>query len=173
MASKTIFDTDFQFNNLNLSKIIFSDNSEQTTAYLGNSPAPRQIIYPITTSTILYCNNGLTAVTTSNFQIVNLYTVFVGALYFQNPNNENINSTELVFNNTYSGNLEITLLNDVALHPIITSSSFAYFIQNSTGILIYGTLQLNNSGSLVAYFNNVNIIQLETYTLNFFTFQYA
>jgi len=173
MSSKTIFDNDFQFNNLNLSKLIFSDNSQQTTAYLGNSPEPRQTIYPITTSTILYCNNGLTAVSTSNFQIVNLYTVNLGSLYFQNPNNENITSTEIVFSNNYSGNLEITLLNDISLHPIITSSSFAYFIQNSTGILIYGNLQLNKTGSLVAYFNNVNIIQLETYTINFFTFQYA
>lgn len=172
MSSKTIFEADFSFENLNIKKLIFNDNSEQSTAYLGNQPLPRQTIYPITTSTILNCNNGLTAVSTSSFQIVNLYSVDIGGLYFQDISNNNLSSVNIVFSNSYNGNLEITLLPEISSNPNITTSAFATFENISTSILTFGNITINNNGSVVAMFKNVDIIQLNEYTLSFYSIQY-
>ena len=172
MSSKTIYDNDFKFHNLSINELQFEDGSVQTTAYLGNSPLPRQTIYPITTSTILYCNNNLTAVSTSNFQIVNLYTITIGGLYFQDTSNNLLSSTNIVFSNSYNGNIEITILNDISLHPIIDTSTYATFKDVSTGILTFGNITVNKNGSVVANFNNVSIVQLQNYTLSFYSITY-
>jgi hypothetical protein len=172
MSSKTIYDGDFKFDNLSINELRFGDGSIQTTGYLGNSPIPRQTVYPITTSTILNCNNNLTAVSTSNFQIVNLYTVYMGGLYFQDTSNNNLSSVNVVFSNSYNGNIQIQLLNDISLHPIITTSAYATFLNNANGVITFGDITINNNGSVVANFPNVQIVFQQPYTITFFTIPY-
>jgi hypothetical protein len=172
MSARTILDNDFEFNNLHLNKLQFSDNSVQQTAYLGNSPLPSQVIYPITTSTILYCNNGLTATSTTDFNIVNLHTGFISVLYFQDLTLNNITSINLNFSNTFYGDLEITLLSSVNSPPYYTSN-FASSITNiNTGTLTFGNLNINKNGSLTVSFNNITINN-NTYTLSLFSYIYV
>jgi hypothetical protein len=173
MSSRTILDNDFEFNNLHLTKLQFSDNTVQTTAYNGSSPLPQQIVYPITTTTILYCNNNLTATTSTNFQIVNLFTMFNCALFFQDVNDNNISYFDLNFSNSITNTtLEITLLNSIGRNPLINTAIFAYLVEISTGILTYCSININTDGSVVVIINNVNITQSQTYRLNVFTCPY-
>jgi len=172
MSAKTILDNDFEFNNLHLTKLQFSDNSIQTTAYLGNSPLPSQIVYNLPINTQLITNNGYSTIL-ENVKIINLHTGFMGVLYFQDSSGNNINSLNINFSNSFTGNLQITLIDVINFLPYYTSSFAVSIINDSTKTLTFGNIIINKTGSLIAFFDDININNTNTYTLNVLTYVYA
>jgi hypothetical protein len=173
MSSRTILDNDFEFNNLHLNKLQFSDNSIQTTAYLGNSPLPSQVIYNIPNNTQLDVNFSGYSTILSEINVVNLHTGFISVLYFQNSTFNNIISVNLSFSDNYNGNLEITLLPTINNDPYYTTNFATTLTNTQTGTLTFGNIIVNKAGSLVASFNNVEINNTSTYSLSFLTCLYA
>jgi len=174
MSAKTIFDNDFEFKNLHLNKLQFSDNSIQTTAYLGNSPLPTEKNFDISQNTDLSINFVGFATIQQNINILNLHTGFIGVLYFQDASLNNINSFNLTFFSSGSNiDLKITILNSVNFLPYKTSSFPSSILNTITGELTFGNIIINNSGSLVASFNNFSFNNTSIYTLNVYSCLYA
>jgi hypothetical protein len=173
MSSKTIYDSEFQFTKLNINELVFSDNSIQNTAYLGNSPLPSQIIYNIPNNTELNVNFTGYSTILNEINIVNLHTGFISVLYFQDSIFNNINSVNLSFSNSYTGDLQITLLPSVNNDPYYTSNFSSTLTNNQTGTLTFGNIIINKSGSLIVSFDNITINNTDTYSLSFITCIYA
>jgi hypothetical protein len=172
MSSRTILDNDFEFNNLHLNHLQFSDNSIQTTAYLGNSPLPSQVVYNLPINTQLITNNGYSTIL-ENVKIINLHTGFMSGLYFQDSSGNNINSLNINFSNSFTGNLQITLIDVINSLPYYTSSFAISIINDTTKTLTFGNIIINKTGSLITIFDDININNTNTYTLNVLTYVYA
>jgi hypothetical protein len=173
MSARTILDNDFEFNNLHLNKLQFSDNTIQDTAYQGNSPLPSQVIYniPINTEFTTNFNGYSTLLETIN--LVNLHTGFMGVLYFQDSSFNNLNSFNINFSSSDSGDLEITLFNTINSLPYYTSNFASSLFNNSTGTLTFGDIIITKTGSVIASFNNISVVSSTIYTLKIYTCTYA
>jgi len=189
MSAKTIYGSDFQFNTIhfndvsynkffnssiklnNLEQLNFEDGSRQITAYLGNSPTPRDFSYNILPSTNLICSSGY-ANLQSTLNILNSNTGYQGSLYFNDATNNSINSFNISFSSTFTSSLIITLLSNMTTTPSYNTSAFCYIINNSNGNLTYGTINLLTNGNLTINFNNIEIVSSSSYTLYITSFKF-
>jgi hypothetical protein len=189
MSAKSIYGSDFQFNRIHfndvsyskyfnssiilndLNQLNFSDGSQQTTAYLGNSPLPVDYTYNILPTTNLICSTG-TANLTNQLIILNSNTGYQGSLYFNDASNNPITSFNISFSSTFTSALTITLLSDMTKKPSYTTSQFCYIINNNNGNLTYGTIILLSNGNLTINFNNIQIVNTSSYTLYITSFKF-
>lgn len=189
MSSRTIYGSDIQFNRIHfndapygkyfnrsiilneLEQLNFNDGTQQTTAYLGNSPTPTDYTYTILSTTNLICNTG-TANLEDNLIIFNSNTGYQGSLYFNDASNNPITSFNITFSNTFTSSLTITFLSNMTIKPSYTTSQFCYIVNNNLGSLTYGTIILLSNGNLTVNFNNIEISSLYTYTLNITSFKF-
>jgi hypothetical protein len=187
MSSRTIYGSDIQFNTIHfnnapytkyfnksiilndLVQLNFNDGSTQTTAYLGNSPTPINYTYNILSTTPLVCTQG-TANLQNNISILNTNTGYQGSLYFNNSSNNPITSFNITFSTSYTGNFSITLLTNMTAKPSNTTAEFCYIINNSSGVLSFGTVSLLTNGNLILNFPNVQIDTSSTIYITTFQF---
>jgi len=189
MSAKSIYGSDFQFNTLHfndtsynkffnssiilndLVRLSFFDGSQQTTAYLGNSPTPINYTYNINDATDLSCNTG-TANLENDIIIFNSNTGYQGSLYFNDASNNPITSFNISFSSIFTSDLTITLLSNMTVKPSYTTSDFCYILNNYNGVLTYGTIILLSNGNLTLNFNNIEISNLYSYTLYITSFKF-
>jgi hypothetical protein len=187
MSAKSIYGTDFQFKTLHfndtsynrffnssiilndLEELNFEDGTQQTTAYLGNSPTPINYTYTILSSTSLVCTQG-TANLQNNLIIFNSNTGYQGSLYFNDASNNSITSFNISFTNSFTGNFTITLLTNMTAKPSFSTSEFCYIVNNTSGVLSFGTINLLTNGNLTLNFPNVQINTTSTIYITTFQF---
>jgi hypothetical protein len=174
MSSRTIQGGNIQFNSIHfnnqpytkyfnksiilndLEQLNFNDGTQQTTAYLGNSPTPINYTYNILSTTSLICSTG-TANLQNEIIIFNSNTGYQGSLYFNDASNNPITSFNISFSTPFTGNFTITLLTNMTAKPSYTTSEFCYIINNTSGVLSYGTINLLSNGNLTLNFPSVQI----------------
>lgn len=187
MSAKSIYGSDFQFKTLHfndtsynrffnssiilndLEQLNFYDGTQQTTAYLGNSPTPINYTYNILSSTSLICSTG-TANLQNNLIVFNSNTGYQGSLYFNDASNNPITRFNINFSTPFTGNFTITLLNNMTVKPSYTTSEFCYIINNNSGVLSYGTINLLTNGNLTLNFPSVQINTSSTILITTFQF---
>jgi len=170
MSSRTIYDNNFAFNNLNVKSLIFGDNSKQTTAYTGTPTPPTPTNYLYDVSLNLSCSTG-SANLQNNLIILNS-NLSTSSLYFYDASNNPINNFLITFSNTFTSDLIITFLNNMTIKPINPTSAFCYIINNNDGNLTYGTINLLTNGNLTINFNNIQIQSTSTFTIYLSTFNF-
>ena len=187
MSSRTLYGSDVQFNTIHfnnqsyskffnksiilndLEQLNFEDGTSQTTAYLGNSPTPINYTYTILSTTALVCTQG-TANLQNNLIIFNSNTGYQGSLYFNDASNNPITSFNISFTNSFTGNFTITLLTNMTAKPSYTTSEFCYIVNNTSGVLSFGTINLLSNGNLTLNFPNVQINTTSTIYITTFQF---
>jgi hypothetical protein len=168
MSDASIYNGTFKLSTLNISdEIIFNDGTTQNTAY---TDAPLSTsTYTITT--INDTTNNIIGTLSSSLTLINVFGNNIGSFYFRQAN-ANIYILNLVFENVFTGDISLTIVDVNNNAPIYTTNNNIYIINLVTNTLYYGYTELNTSGVLSFNFPNIAINDTDGFEIYISTFQY-